>query len=313
MVPGSYRAFQARRISFGSFEMLEEDFDRFSHRSYINWDDDDDSDPGSPVVRMDGGSSNANTPLDEDGETVGLISGVSHRRRYPNPSAEFSSINPFSDENCIETDGHVDDVGLNNNDHSDHSSEHVVINTESLSLRRASVQHPATAPHRRLSTGSTRSSLSYTGHWTVNTNGSVYEVPVRSRWSTDARSSTLFNEANPSIISKRIIENKDNGVVNHNHIIYSAPSIMSLNIIMATTGTLTPFSQGYAQYLAEQDDFPTFLAAAQRDSEEAEMLERLQQNSVRRRDQSGKQRKMDKVKKALKKPVKKMFGSSKKM
>ena len=60
-----------------------------------------------------------------------------------------------------------------------------------------------------------------------------------------------------------------------------AASVTSLHLIMATTDTLPPFTQGYAPHSAEPNTYQIFFANAEREAEEAGVLELLQQRVLK--------------------------------
>lgn len=74
---------------------------------------------------------------------------------------------------------------------------------------------------------------------------------------------------------------------------------------MATTDTLPPFTQGYTPHSAEPNKYQIFYANAEREAEEAGVLELLQQRSSTRRDHNGKQRKSNEVMDMIIKPLQK--------
>lgn len=307
IVPISYQEFRSRQIVNESFEMLEAELDKVRHRSYPDWDDND-SNPGMLIEQLDDENGDAGSFIDEEDENIGLVTGVIELRRYSYPSIDVLSDDPFSDENRMEHFGHEEDC----NDYSDDPSNYHVGVEDVLSLSmEVSERFPSTSPQQRLSVDSARSSVSYTDLYITNSRGSVFAAPVHPRWSTDARPSIPFEGTDHTILSKRIIEDEDKGAVNQFNLAQFVPSIMSLHLIMATTGTLPTFTQGYAPGSAEPDEYQIFCADARcadarREAEEAEILELLQQRSIRRRDQNLKQSKREKVKDIVMKPVRRI-------
>lgn len=271
--------------------MLEEELDKVRHCSYPDWNDND-SDLGMLIEQLDNDNGDAASFVDEEDGNIGLVTGVAELRRYFYPSTDVLSDDPFSDENRIEYVRHEE----NSNNDSDEPGSYCVGVEHALSLStQASVRFPSTLPRRRLSIDSERSSLSYTDLYITNSRGSVFAAPVHPRWSTDVRPSIPSEGTNHTLLSKRIIEDEDKGVANHFNLIHSVPSIMSLHLIMATTGTLPTFTQAYAPASAEPDEYQIFCADARREVEEARILALLQLRSVRRRDQNRKQRMRERV------------------
>lgn len=296
IVPISFQEFKSRPIAFGSFEMLEVELDKVKQRFRSNSSDDAcDSDNLHEQIHD---KSDSNRTAGGDDETVGLVSGVSQPWRdvYPftktineNTSIDFGLHGANSDRNI---------------DHNDFGSGRSLDVEPAYSFSTtASVWSDTTISGRRLSTISVRSSLSKTDLYITNSQGSVFAAPVRSYRSADARSFIPLKGTDHTILSKRLMEDLDKGVDGRYNLTESART--SLHLIMAATGILAPFTQGYANYKAEEDDFQIFQAEARKKDEEVDVLTLLQQRSKSRRDQPLKHRKRDRIANAAKKPLKK--------
>ncbi len=282
--------------------MLEAELNKVRYRSYPDWDDND-SDPGTLIEQLDDHDSDAGSFVDEDDETIGLVTGVAELRRFSYSSTEALSFDPPSDENRMEHVGPEDDY---NRICDNRGNNHVGFEDALSPSMQASVRFPPISPRQRLSIDSGRSSVSYPDFYITNSRGSVFAAPVHPRWSTDARPSIPFEGTNQTIISKRIIEDEDKGPDNHFNLVHSVPSIMSLHLIMATTGTLPTFTQGYVPRSTEPNEYQISYADAWRKEEDAKILELLQQRSIRRREQDRKERKREKVRDIFMKPVKRI-------